>query len=178
MPPKRRAPGPTAKSQQSTLAFHGGANKITKAGARAQDAKKNVLSKSTTEAVKPEVIDLEIVEETKPTTVEADIIDQTEKEVAAQKAESNPEDEAARRITDAAIKKYWAAKEKQRIASRVHQDNQSLHEKVLREFDMSGQYGVSPTHFQLRYFSTDMRMTALHWHRKTEALEACAAPRT
>ena len=143
MPPKRRVSGPTAKAQQSTLAFHGGANKVTKPGARAQDAKKNLLSKSATKAIKSEVIDLETVEEAKPTTVEADIIDQTEKEVAAQKAESNPEDEAARRITDTTIKKYWTAKEKQRLAPRVHQDNISLNEKILREFDMSAQYGVS-----------------------------------
>ncbi|KAJ4989130.1 DNA polymerase delta [Stagonosporopsis vannaccii] len=141
MPPKRRVSGPAAKSQQSTLAFHGGANKVTKAGARAQDAKKNVLSRSATKAIKPEVINLEIVEDTKPTTVEADIIDQVEKEIAAQRVESNPEDDAARRITDSAIKKYWASKEKQRLAPRVHQGDLSLHEKVLREFDMSGQYG-------------------------------------
>lgn len=143
MPPKKRASGPTAKSQQSTLAFHGGANKVTKPSTRAQDAKKNVLSKSTTKAIKPEVIDLATVSETKPTTVEADIIDQVEKEVAVQKTEISPEDERARRITDAAIKKYWSAKEKQRLAPRVHQDDLSLHEKVLREFDMSAQYGVS-----------------------------------
>lgn len=143
MPPKRRASGPTAKSQQSTLAFHGGANKVTKAGVRAQDAKKNLLSKTATKTTKPEVINLEAVEEAKPTTVEADIIDQTEKEVAAQKVESSPEDEAARRVTNVVIKRYWTAKEKQRLALRVHQDGLSLHERVLREFDMSGQYGVS-----------------------------------
>jgi DNA polymerase delta subunit 4 len=143
MPPKRRASGPVAKSQQSTLAFHGGANKVTKAGARAQNAKQSVLSKSSPKALKPEVIDLEAVETTKPTTVESDIIDQTEKEVAAQRIESNPEDEAAGRITDAAIKRYWSAKEKKRLAPRIHQDDLSLHEKVLREFDMSAQYGVS-----------------------------------
>jgi len=134
-----------AKPQQSTLAFHGGANKVTKAGARAQDAKKNVLSKSATKAVKPEMINLETVEETKPTTVEADIINQVEKEVAAQITESSPEDDAARRITDAAVRKYWASKEKQRLAPRVHQGDLSLHEKVLREFDMSAQYGVGQT---------------------------------
>jgi DNA polymerase delta subunit 4 len=144
MPPKRQISGPTAKSQQSTLAFHGGANKVTKPGARAQDAKKNVLSKSAPKAIKPEVIDLETVEDTKPTTVEADIIDQVEKEVAAQKVETAPEDEAAKRITDATIKKYWTAKEKQRLAPRVHQNDINLHEKILREFDMSAQYGVSP----------------------------------
>ncbi|KAJ8108833.1 hypothetical protein OPT61_g7896 [Boeremia exigua] len=141
MPPKRRVSGPTAKSQQSTLAFHGGANKVTKAGARAQDAKKNAVSKSATKATKTEVIDLETVEEVKPATVEADIIDQVEKEVAVQEAESHPEDEAARRIPDGSIKKYWVAKEKQRLAPRIHQEDLSLHEKVLREFDMSAQYG-------------------------------------
>jgi DNA polymerase delta subunit 4 len=154
MPPKRRASGPTAKSQQSTLAFHGGANKVTKPGARAQDAKKNALSKSAPKAIKLEVIDLKTVEETKPTTVEADIIDQVEKEVAAQKVETAPEDEAAKRITDAAIKKYWTAKEKQRLAPRVHQNDISLHEKILREFDMSAQYGVSPD--LQRMLGTDM----------------------
>lgn len=148
MPPKRRVSGPAAKSQQSTLAFHGGANKVTKPGARAQDIKKNILSKSTTKTIKSEAIDLEPVEEANPTTVEADIIDQVEKEVAAQETEGNPEDEAARRTSEATIKKYWSAKEKQRLAPRVHQDELSLHEKVLREFDMSSQYGVGPTRNQ------------------------------
>lgn len=143
MPPKRRASGLATKSQQSTLAFHGGANKVTKPGIRAQDAKKNLQSTGTTKAIKPEVVDLEPIEQVKPTTVEAGIIDQVEKEVAAQETERNPDDEAARRITDAAIKKYWTAKEKQRKAPRVHQDDLSLHEKVLREFDMSSHYGVS-----------------------------------
>ncbi|KAF3043978.1 hypothetical protein E8E12_003637 [Didymella heteroderae] len=141
MPPKRRVSGPTAKSQQSTLAFHGGANKVTKPGARAQDAKKTVFSEKALKAIKPELIEVETFKEAKPTTVEADIIDQVEKEVAAQKVETAPEDEAARRISDAAIKKYWIAKEKQRLAPRVHQNDISLHEKILREFDMSAQYG-------------------------------------
>lgn len=174
MPPKRRVSGPTAKSQQSTLAFHGGANKVTKPGARAQDAKKNVLSKSVNKAVKPEVIELEAVEETKPTTVEADIIDQVEKEVAAQKAESNPEDEVARRVTDAAVKQYWASKEKQRLAPRVHQSDLSLHEKVLREFDMSAQYGVRQAVRSNCSDIANLFSTALHWDRTTQALEACA----
>ncbi len=111
-----------------------------------QDAKRNVMSKSAAKAIKPDVVDLESVEEAKPTTVEADIIDQVEKEVAAQETERNPEDEAARRIPNASIKKYWIAKEKQRLAPRIHQEGLSLHEKVLREFDMSGQYGVSLDH--------------------------------
>jgi DNA polymerase delta subunit 4 len=88
---------------------------------------------------KPEVI--EIVNE--PTTAEAALIDQTKEEVEVQQAQSTPEEDEARQITDAAIKKYWTAKEKERTAPRAHQQDLSLHEKVLREFDMSAQYGVS-----------------------------------
>jgi DNA polymerase delta subunit 4 len=92
---------------------------------------------TTKKEVKPEVVNVK----EEPTTIEAAIIDQTKEEVEAQ-PESAPEDIEARRITDAAIKKYWAAKEKQRMAPRVHQQDLSLHEKILREFDMSGHYGV------------------------------------
>jgi DNA polymerase delta subunit 4 len=141
MPPKRKVSGPATKSQQSTLAFHGASNKVTKAGARVQNAKQNVLSDvATKKEAKPEVI--ELVDE--PTTEEAAIIDQTKEEVLeAQQAHSAPEEDEARRISDAAIKKYWAAKEAQRTAPRVHQEELSLHEKILREFDVSGHYGVS-----------------------------------
>jgi len=143
MPPKRRVSGPATKSQQSTLAFHGASNKVTKAGARAQSAKKNVLEDvATKKETKPEVI--EVIEE--PTTTEAAIIDQTKEEVKAQQVQSTPEEDQARKISDAALKKYWSAKEKQRMAPRVHQQELSLHEKILREFDMSGHYGVSCSH--------------------------------
>jgi DNA polymerase delta subunit 4 len=84
---------------------------------------------------------IELIDE--PTTEEGAIIDQVKEEVATQEAQSTPEEDQARRISDAAIKKYWAAKEKQRTAPRVHQQDLSLHEKILREFDMSAHYGVS-----------------------------------
>ncbi|KAL6710022.1 hypothetical protein ACN47E_009813 [Coniothyrium glycines] len=138
MPPKRRASGPATKSQQSTLAFHGASNKVTKPNARLQGAKKNLLSPVKPKALAPEVVE---IPESEPTTAEAAIIEQTEQEVEPQQAESTPEEEAARRISDAAIKRYWAAKEKQRVAPRVHQQDLSIQEKILREFDMSGHYG-------------------------------------
>jgi DNA polymerase delta subunit 4 len=146
MPPKRRASGPATKSQQSTLAFHGASNKVTKSGVKAQSAKNNLLETNIKDAT-PEIVD---ISDTEPTTIiEADIFKQTEQEVKAQEVESTPEEDKARRISDAAIKKYWAAKERQRIAPRVHQGELSLHEKVLREFDMSGHYGVSTPYQQL-----------------------------
>lgn len=53
------------------------------------------------------------------------------------------EEARARGISEAQIKKYWRGKEQERKAPRVHQEGLSLAEKVLREWDMSGQYGVS-----------------------------------
>lgn len=48
----------------------------------------------------------------------------------------------ASKVTDAQIKKYWKEKENERRAPRVHQEDLSLEEKVLRLFDISSQYGV------------------------------------
>jgi DNA polymerase delta subunit 4 len=144
MPPKRRASGPATKSsQQSTLAFHGASNKVTKAGTRVQDVKKSLLSDTVTKKdLEPEVVEID----DEPTNAEAAIVEQTVKEVAAQQVESSPEEDAARRIPDAQIRKYWAAKEKLRMAPRVHQGDLDLHEKILREYDMSAQYGVCCPH--------------------------------
>ncbi|CAN9194307.1 unnamed protein product [Alternaria sp. RS040] len=137
MAPRRKASAPAAKSQQSTLAFHGTTNKVTKAGVKSQGAKKNILEAKLKD-IKPEVAD---ISNTEPTITEAAIIEQTEQEVKAQEVESTPDEDRARRISDAAIKKYWTAKEKQRLAQRAHQGGLSLHDKILREFDMSAHYG-------------------------------------
>ena len=141
MPPKRKNPGPAPKSQQSTLAFHGSSNKVTKSGIKAPGAKQSILEAKPKD-VEPEIVD---ISDTAPTTIETAIIEQTEHEVKTQQTESTPDEDQARRISDAAIKKYWAAKEKQRLAPRVHQGALSLHDKILREFDMSAHYGVSVT---------------------------------
>ncbi|CAI9632501.1 unnamed protein product [Alternaria burnsii] len=137
MAPRRKASAPAAKSQQSTLAFHGTTNRVTKAGVKSQGAKKNILEAKLKD-IKPEVAD---ISNTEPTITEAAIIEQTEQEVKAQEVESTPDEDRARRISDAAIKKYWTAKEKQRLAQRAHQGGLSLHDKILREFDMSAHYG-------------------------------------
>lgn len=146
MPPKRRTSGNAPKTQQSTLAFHGAANKVTKAGTRAPIGKKNVIS----EPVAKDVIKVDIDEpetgkeaakEAAPTTVEAGIIEQAEQEVVAQQIAPTPEEDAARKITDARIKKYWNTTGGKSEKLRVHQTELSTNEKILRQFDMSGQYG-------------------------------------
>lgn len=157
MPPKRRTSGTAPKSQQSTLAFHGAANKVTKAGTRAPSAKKNLISEPIVKDIKPEVDELDTADEAQPTTVEAAIIEQTEQEVAAQKVALTPEEVTAKRITDARIKKYWLARGGKNEKLKVHQKDLSMHEKILREFDMSGQYGVStiPPNGHHEYIATD-----------------------
>lgn len=47
----------------------------------------------------------------------------------------------ARKISANQIHQYWRNKEAERLAPRVHQQDLSTHEKILREWDMSGQYG-------------------------------------
>ncbi|ORY09682.1 DNA polymeras-like protein delta subunit 4 [Clohesyomyces aquaticus] len=141
MPPKRRSSGIAPKSGQSTLAFHGASNKVTKPGTRAQNTKKNIVADPVAESPKADVVEIDATVGSEPTTTEASLLDQTEKEIVAQQAASTPEEDEARRITDARINKYWTAKEKARKAPRVHQNGLSLHEKILQEWDMSGQYG-------------------------------------
>jgi DNA polymerase delta subunit 4 len=184
MPPKRRSAGATAKSHQSTLAFHGTSNKVTKSGARNQNAKKGLTDKVTTKDVQPDVATVNITD-AEPTTAEAAIIEQTEQEVAAQQKVSTPEEDEARRITEQRINDYWNKKEKERKAVRVHQQDLTVHEKILREFDISGQYGVSaphPQHICLHLVCLDVRRStcadnaiftaALRWHCPIKTLEA------
>ncbi|KAJ4301638.1 hypothetical protein N0V90_003731 [Kalmusia sp. IMI 367209] len=138
MPPKRRSTGATAKSNQSTLAFHGAQNKVTKPGARATNAKKNLLSESATKDEKPAVAEVKVEEE--PTTAEVAIIEQTEQ--AQEPAQSTPEEDEARHIKPRQLQAYWK-KQNSGSAPRYHQDDLSLEEKILRKFDMTGQYGPS-----------------------------------
>jgi DNA polymerase delta subunit 4 len=142
MPPKRRSTGGQPKSQQSTLAFHNtSSNKVTKPGVRTSSTK-NLLTETAKKSEKPDVADLVVQEEEEPTTAEAAIIEQTEQ--VQQQAQSTPEEEEARKITAKRIQAYWKL-ESQSQAPRAHQKDLSLDEKILRKFDMSGQYGVSKT---------------------------------
>jgi len=208
MPPKRHTSGVAQKSQQSTLAFHGAANKITKAGTRTTNAKKNIIAEpavkdvkpaldepdavgvpkptsdksDATEESKPIIDEPDAAEEPKPTTVEAGIIEQAKQEVAVQHVAPTPEEEAARRITDARIKKYWNDNGGKSDKLRAHQKDITVHEKILREFDMSGQYGVSALDEVYKTClegCADMATAciALYRHRPTETLEASPPPR-
>lgn len=166
MPPKKRASGPTATSRsQGTISFNKNqsTNRITKPSAQSLDEKKS--------SKKPNVVDVEIKDDAlPPTSSEIAIADQaqqaestdplttslTTENILGGRAQEdvtgaiggvsnsgwvNDEETRARKIGEKAIASYWAAKERARKAPRVHQQDLSTGEKVLREWDMSGQYG-------------------------------------
>jgi DNA polymerase delta subunit 4 len=116
---------------QSTISF---SNKVTKNVAK--DTKKAVISDSAgkaeaVEPVKKEVEEIQVEETEEESETPAEIPEKSEPELRAEK------------ITDVQIAKYWKKIEAERTAPRVHQEDLSLSEKVLRYFDVSSQYGVS-----------------------------------
>ncbi|KAL8693402.1 MAG: hypothetical protein Q9218_001751 [Villophora microphyllina] len=176
MPPGRRGrpPGSSSASTrntnaQSTLAFGGRNNKITKPS-RPSPAAGKKLDKAASPSIKqnedvvkaidddpvkaPQVDD---VKEEEVVNEDPILAEGREHELAIrqsqQKKEEEKRDEAeekARKVSDAAVKRYWREREAERKAPRanrftragiVHQQTLSLHEKILRHFDLSSQYG-------------------------------------
>lgn len=142
---KRRISGePTAASKtkaksQSTLAFHGKFNKVTKPGSNLP-SNKTKKDLALLDPIEPVDLAAEAYPDLKePTTAELSIAEQARSEA---KAPLTPEEEEASQVREAQIEKYWKEKESVRKAPRVHQEGLSLHEKVCREFDTDGRYGV------------------------------------
>lgn len=193
MPTKRRSGGATASSKaQSTLAFHAAKqNRVTKPGSGLSGLKGSSPSakgKSRTASPAPPVDEVPASAQSLEEDEEegAELEGSEEEEEAEEEAVVQPlppapapkpkvaeEDERARALSQANIKAYWDGKEKQRTAPRLHQQELSLHEKILREFDISGQYGVSfslllhsPYAPSFRYY----RMKTLFLERDTDML--------
>lgn len=164
MPPKRRTITPRSTvRQQATLSFSG-KSRITKPSSPRSNkaAKKDaaLLEDAVNTELEPTTADVVIAEQAKE---EAQSLEDplysnstTADDVLGGRAERGDagaiggkgagwvgdEEVAARKISEARINKYWRQKEQERKAPRVHQQDLSVHEKVLREWDMSGQYGV------------------------------------
>ncbi|KAM3514365.1 hypothetical protein MY11210_002040 [Beauveria gryllotalpidicola] len=134
----RARPGPT--KGQATISF---SNRVTKAVPK--DVKSSIIVPSR------QKVDAPVQKEPEVDNVvsEEEVAEQPEKEeeeeeTFAEEAAMNEKTEAelkAEKTSDAQIGKYWRSIEAQRIASRVHQEDLSLNEKVLRYFDVSSQYG-------------------------------------
>lgn len=102
------------------------------------------LPEETQQPKSEEVEDIVIDEPEVEEPVEVTAEEESEPEVEAVPEKSDAE-LRAERISDAQISKYWRGLEAQRKAPRVHQEDLTLSEKVLRYFDVSSQYGVSGT---------------------------------
>lgn len=151
MPPKRSS---AKASNQPTIAFHGRSTKITKPNAR--DTSKKALPENSPffKAAK------QTVEPESPATPEVSEVSLDDTPVVQKSPRTktdvklDPEEELADKISEAQINKYWREKEKERKAPRVHQEDLTVHEKVLRSWDISGQYGVS--HVQIENVGSDV----------------------
>ncbi|KAG9758000.1 hypothetical protein KCU73_g4122, partial [Aureobasidium melanogenum] len=145
MAPKRRISTPSAaqRNQQATISFSKqGLNRVTKTSAQ-RDFKATKKDAALLEAVSTDAV-------SPPTTANAAIEEQAKAELVDIKssksephssAEPDDYEKRAIKITNAQIKKYWQQKEAERKSPRVHQQGLDVSEKILREFDMSGQYG-------------------------------------
>lgn len=123
-----------ASKQQSTLSFN---HKVTKSGT-AKSGKSSQLPTPTATKVEPEP---QIQTPTSEDVEEFEAQQPEEALVAQPEAEKSAAELQAEKVTDAQIKRYWKGVEAARISKRVHQEDLSQAEKVLRYFDVSSQYG-------------------------------------
>ncbi|KIW60165.1 hypothetical protein PV05_00404 [Exophiala xenobiotica] len=164
MPRGRKAKGAAASNAQSRLSFNNSA-RVTKPGTRQDDAVKKAASKLSEPAQaqvedevraietpetedEPEANEVQVTPEPESKKVDVPIREsplkpktttpKTKKKTVASKDEREL---AAEKVTDAQLRKYWRAEEDGRLAPRIHQESLSLHEKILRHFDLSSQYG-------------------------------------
>ncbi|KAL9000086.1 MAG: hypothetical protein Q9169_001161 [Polycauliona sp. 2 TL-2023] len=162
MPPSRRGrpPGSTnnnPRAAQKTLAFGRNNNKITKPSLPPPSSRKVSKAAKDADTTTPppaasEVAKIEDIVNTEEVKAEpdADLVDEDPSLVEGRKmairtdvrkGEKDIMEEKARGLSEAAVKKYWREREGERKAPRVHQTTLTLHEKILRHFDLSSQYG-------------------------------------
>jgi len=158
MPRGRKSAARTAPVAQSTLSFN---NRVTKSGTQLQrdeqtaSAKKlahleETINQEETEIaeVKPSPKSTQVKPETEDEEGEDTIVEEepepskagARRKVRTVKGKDDRE-LAAEKVTDPQLKKYWQKEENARLAPRVHQQSLPLHEKILRHFDLSSQYG-------------------------------------
>jgi DNA polymerase delta subunit 4 len=146
MPTTRRRGGNTAASRsgQSTLSF-GGKSRVTKPSATSTRSQKtkdlepiSAAVSSTEEVPDPDQVPVAPSEPSQPHVAELAVRQQAREEIQQPLSE---EDQKAIKITEQELQRYWKKEEQTRKAPRVHQEDLSLHEKILRHFDLSSQYG-------------------------------------
>ncbi|KAE8152914.1 DNA polymerase delta, subunit 4-domain-containing protein [Aspergillus avenaceus] len=144
MPPTRRRGGAAAatRSNQATLSF-GSKSRVTKPSATPTQTQKakdlepvaNIISEGTLE---PEQVSDTSSEPSKPYVAELVVREQAKAEI---QQPLSAEDEKAINVTEKQLQQYWRKEEGKRKGPRVHHEDLTLHEKILRHFDLSSQFG-------------------------------------
>ncbi|KAK5083602.1 hypothetical protein LTR05_006105 [Lithohypha guttulata] len=161
MPPKTRraASGPTARAGQSMLSFKGRVSKPTDSTTALKNAKTQ-LNEPAKEIITSEIVKQSTPEpEVQPKQTGKGKAPQVEspvrilpppsrkKKVRRSAGEQNEAaayeaaEKQANDLSDARITKFWKAEENKRLAPQIHQQGVHMHEKILRHFDLSSEYG-------------------------------------
>ncbi|KAE8356335.1 DNA polymerase delta subunit 4 [Aspergillus coremiiformis] len=137
MPPTRRRSGQAtaARSNQATLSF-GSKSRVTKPSATPTQTQKT----KDLEQVVPSISEKTLEPEPAPVTHVAELAVRQQAQAEIQPPLSE-EDEKAIKITQRDLQQYWRKQEEKRKAPRFHQQELTLHEKILRHFDLSSQFG-------------------------------------
>lgn len=148
---RQRTSGPQTSSkaqQQSQLSF-----RSTKAGLKKpqiKDEKPSKTPKVDEIADDEEEIEQTAIEDSQPQPKPETPEDLQGPSVAAEDEEEDEAetalDKEALGLPETKLKSYWAAKERERKAPRIHQEGLSVRDKILREFDMSSRFGYDSSH--------------------------------
>ncbi|KAI1214457.1 DNA polymerase delta, subunit 4-domain-containing protein [Annulohypoxylon truncatum] len=150
MPTTRRSSGNSrVNGRQSTLSFN---HRVTKSGpkstkdldskpAKSSPLKTHVSSVKLEEPTSDEERAIKDEFEEKPIEGELEEEPQVAQPAPVVEPEKSEAELRAQKITDRQISAYWRELENERKAKRVHQEDLTLAEKVLRYWDVSSQYG-------------------------------------
>jgi DNA polymerase delta subunit 4 len=132
-----------AAANQAKLTFHG---RVSKPGVASDTPEKKAaaLKADKLESPAPEAADIHVEEDTQQTTsADSSLLEDEEAAEAAVDAPVDPDEALAREVDEDRIQSYWEEKEQVMGAPRVHLKGSSLHEKLLRQWDVDNRYGVS-----------------------------------
>ncbi|KAI1372280.1 hypothetical protein F4677DRAFT_432946 [Hypoxylon crocopeplum] len=143
MPTTRRSGGRRSlPGKQATLSFnHRVTKSVPKSGKdlSSKPAKQSPLSKHISSAQEPtsEEDDTKVKREEEEVKVKLED-DVEQPEVKEEKSEAELR---ADKVTNCQVDQYWRKLERERLTKRVHQEDLTLAERVLRYWDVSSQYG-------------------------------------
>lgn len=163
MPPasaaKRRRTGQNAastKAAQSQLSFRSAKSNRNKPEVEYEPDTKPIKPAKPEVTIKDDSISEPSVDEVKPqASTEPEVALGADVETDSEDDDDDDVEARARAVTQKQIDAYWRKKEEDRLAPRVHQQKLSKTEKILREFDLTGSYGVSDGFVSKSYANTD-----------------------